>query len=166
MTLSKQTFSSEDKYLDPKTFVKHLTASIIGEGAATYFFTNSDQIYPLILESHGEEIASNFREATQNRSEDIPDLLKKLDQDLLDVLTGAKSKEALAQLSNDYSFDPSGHEPLDKTIGQYMCRRIDQTLGREQLLRCFKSMSTFYETYNLTIHNESDFAFSAELTSL
>lgn len=164
--LSKQNISSEDKYLDPKSFVKYMTASIIGEGAATYFFTQSDHIYPLILESHGEEIASNFRAATQKRSEDIDDLLEKLNRDLIDVLTEAKQKEALAQLSSDYSFDPSGNEPRDKTIGQYMCRRIDETLGRKQLIQCFKQLSSFYEIYNLTIKHEGDFTFSSELIGL
>lgn len=161
--LSKQEFYKQDKFKNPRAFIDHMTSSIVGEGAATYFFTNSDNIYPLILESHGEVIASSFRESTKDRTDNMEDLLKSLNKGLLRVLNESISIEDLSEFSNKYSFDPTGNEPLDKTIGHYMCKRIDKSLGRKQLISCFKNTSDFYKTYNLTAKNEIDFTFSSEL---
>ncbi len=158
--LRKQGNCIDHKYENSKSFVEHLTSSILGEGAATYLFTSSSNLYPLIKESHGETVAEQFKISVERRSEDITQLLENLNHDLLDVLDNNKSSEALMELASKYSFDVSGKEPLDKTIGYHMCERIDRVLGRERLLGCFEDISRFYEQYNLTVENKNSFLFS------
>jgi hypothetical protein len=161
--LRKYGYLHDNRFENSKTFLDHMTASILGEGAATYFFTKSNNIYPLILESHGEAIANTFKASVENRAEDVNKLLENLNADLIEVFNNPKSVEELAALSSKYSFDPSGKEPLDKTIGFFMCHKIDKILGREQLINCFKNLNEFYEKYNIAAKKEHDFVFSSEL---
>ncbi len=163
--LRKSGYSHENRFDSSKVFIEHLTSSIVGEGAATYLFTKDSTIYPLIKESHGEEVANNFRVSVENRTEDIRLLLESLNHDLLDVLNTDKNSSQLSEISNMYSFDPSGKEPLDKTIGYYMCKKIDEVLGRDHLLECFKNTCKFYQKYNATVNDSHDFRFSEELTN-
>ena len=156
-------YSNEKRYDNSNEFINYMTSSIIGEGAATYFFTDSNNLYPLILESHGEIVAENFKASVENREENINELINTLNSDLLEVVSDPKSAVELADLASKYSFDPSGREPLDKTIGYFMCKRIDEKLGRDQLIDCFKDMKGFYEKFNATVNNQTDVKFSTIL---
>lgn len=161
--LDKHGHTDERKYENKEEFFTYLTASIVGEGAATYFFTSSNNLYPLLLESHGQDLANNFKESINLREANIKQLLMTLNNDLTDILDHDRSVDAMKDLSNKYNFDPSLKEPLDKAIGYYLCKSVDEVLGRRQLIECFKEPNLIYGLYNKTIKSNGEFRFHQNL---
>lgn len=136
-----------DNYEDAKGLAKYLMTSIMAEGAATYFFNDGDDIYPLLVESHGQEMASQYRESMQNRGIYIDQYIRELESDLLYIINYKGDIKELREISNKYTFS-SDSEPLDKSIGYHMCSKIDNNLGLESLLTCFEDPSEFILNYN------------------
>ena len=147
------------KYSDGTSFAKYLMLSIMSEGAATYFFNDGDDIYPLIVESHGEETASSIRASMQNRGENIECYIRDLETDLLQNFEFEGEIEQLRTLCSKYTFS-SSTEPLDKSIGYHMCSVIDENLGLETLLNCFVNPNEFVYKYNDALKENDNFRFT------
>ncbi len=146
--LNQAGFTDELIYQDSEHMLMYFTAEILGEGAATYFFTNSDNLYPLVYESHGPAFAETFRKSVTHRHEEIDQLLLQWSEDLTKVSTGSMTVDDFKKLSVQYSFDISGKEPIDKSIGYHICKTIDQTLGRKVLIECLKTPQKVFDYYN------------------
>jgi hypothetical protein len=147
----------------PKTengieFAKYLTTAILGEGAATYFFNNDDDISPLLVESHGEKFALQYHNSMVNRESNIHELLLELETDYLTLLRGHLKKEDINSMSNKYSFSTEA-EPRDKSIGNYMCSVIDKQLGRNTLISCFQKPSEFFTKFNMAEYRTGNSTF-------
>ena len=134
-----------DKGID---IARYLSIAILSEGAATYLFNHSHDLYPLVVESHGEDYALKYRQSMDNRQLNIGTLIRELEQDILKALNYAEKDDEIKKLINKYCFDSNGFEPRDKAIGYHMCNVIDNTLGREQLIKCFENPILFFNYYN------------------
>jgi hypothetical protein len=116
---------------------ENLMMALMSEGAATYFFNDGHDLYPLILESHGEEMASAYRTSMESRGENIEKYLNNLEKDLIYMFKDSEDLDSLRTLKNKYTFNSTG-EPLDKSIGYHMCSLIEDQLGLEKLVACIK----------------------------
>lgn len=146
--LNQTGFTDELICKDSEHMLMHFTVDILGEGAATYFFTNSDNLYPLVYESHGPAFAETFKESVTHRHEDIDPLLLQWNKDLAAVAKGMVTADDFKKLISRYSFDISGKEPIDKSIGYHICKTIDQNLGRQVLIECIKTPQKVFGYYN------------------
>lgn len=153
----------ENVYESQESFYDYFISSLVGEGLATLYFTSGDHLYPLALESHGEAIAENFKRSVNDRQTDIETLLSVLEQDLIGVLSNEMHIDHLETLYSKYSYDPSGNEPLNKTIGYYMCQSVKKHLGRNAIFKVVKNPLLIFEYYNQTKISENGFVFSEQL---
>jgi len=146
-------------YSDSAGLAKYLMLSIMSEGAATYFYNDGDDIYPLVVESHGEETAFSIREAMRNRGSNIENYMNELELDLIDILNYQENINELRPLINKYTFSSTG-EPLDKSVGYHMCSVIEEELGLESLIECFKNPNDFVFKYNDALKENDKLGFS------
>lgn len=161
-------FNQYDKdfnnYSDGTGMAKNLMLSLLSEGAATYFYNDGDDLYPLIKESHGEEMATQYRDSILSRSMNIEDDVKTLERDLFSMINASKEYELLKDIRTNYSVS-SSTEPLDKSIGYHMCSTIDGVLGTEALIRCFENPVSFFETYNTAVVDKINLKFTDDFIS-
>jgi len=151
-----------DKYIDAKGMVRYLIISIIGEGAATYFYNDGDDMYPLVLESHGKELAEATRSAMGNRGDNIIEYIRELEKDIRYIMNSDDDFEKLKSLVNRYFYSSTG-EPLDKSIGFHMCETIDKELGIEKLIECFEKPNLFLNRYNNASGEKSEFKVAEDI---
>jgi hypothetical protein len=151
-----------DKYDDSKGLLRYLIISIIGEGAATYFYNDGDDMYPLIIESHGQEVAEATRSAMANRGNNMSLYMKNLDKDYKYIMTSSDELNEKKSFINKYLY-ASGGEPLDKSIGYHMCQAIEEKFGLNKLIECFENPDLFLSIYNDSLSEDSDLRVSKEL---
>lgn len=125
-----------------------LVESIIGEGAATYFFNQSDNLTDLLEEAYGETIANQYLESLKKAKMDIKTLIKRFEYDLEHLLGNKDKYEEMKESTKDYGFCKEFGQPLDKAIGVYMCKTIERGEGRKGLIEIFKNPSLFLSKYN------------------
>lgn len=125
---------------------KYLMISIMSEGAATYFFNDGDDLYPLVVESHGEEVASAYRESMKKRGNNLQEYFSEVEKDLKYMLKFKGNTDELKTLIEKYTYNNMG-EPLDKSIGYHMCAVIEDKLGLKKLIGCFENPDLFLPRY-------------------
>lgn len=125
-----------------------LVENIIGEGAATYFFNQNEDLTSLLAESYGKSIADQYKESLKRAKTDIDTFLKSLENDLEYLLNNKGKYDDMKAITNKYSFDEDFGQPLDKAIGVYMCETIEKQEGRKGLIKTFKEPSLFLSMYN------------------
>lgn len=148
-----------DEYSDGIGMAKHLMISILSEGAATYFYNDGDDLFPLIMESHGEAMATQYRESMLNRDVNASSFISKLEGDLLIMIDEKEDYSKLQELRSSYSYSDDT-EPLDKSIGYHMCSKVDQSKGLESLIDCFELPNKFFETYNESVQDLEEYKFT------
>lgn len=153
----------ESVFESTQSFMAYFISSLVGEGLATLYFTSGDNLYPLALESHGEAIAENFKRSVNDRQTDSEALLKLFEQDLSDILSNEMNEEHLETLFSKYSYDPSGNEPLNKTIGYHMCQSVEKHLGRNAIFDVIKNPMLIFDYYNQANVTKNGFVFSEQL---
>lgn len=140
---------------------KYLMIAIMSEGAATYFFNDGDDLYPLAVESHGEELASAYRESMLNRGSNMEKYFSDLEEDLKYMLEFTGDIDELKTLRSKYTFNSAG-EPLDKSIGFHMCSVIEENLGSEELIGCFVNPDLFIHRYQEACNNVDELRFNED----
>ncbi|MBI9011607.1 MAG: hypothetical protein JEZ08_05195 [Clostridiales bacterium] len=151
-----------DKYSDANGMVRYLIISILGEGAATYFYNDGDDMYPLVLESHGEALAESTRSAMGNRGNNVAEYIRDLEKDIRYIMSSEDDIKELKSFVNKYFYSSNG-EPLDKSIGYHMCETIDQELGLEKLIECFEKPNIFLNRYNHASGKNSEFKVAEDI---
>jgi|LGVF01.2.fsa_nt_gb predicted transcriptional regulator len=152
-------------YDDKFGLIRLLMLSILGEGAATYFYNDGDDIYPLAVESHGEEMANAIRDSMANRGDHIKRYLSDLEDDIHYINSFDGSISELNSIRNKYTYS-STSEPLDKSIGYHMCEQIDKNLGTRKLIECFNKPELFVHHYNEALNNEKSLRLSDQFIKL
>jgi hypothetical protein len=140
-----------------------LSDGILSEGSATYFFNKGHNIYPLILESHGEIFAQQYQESMDNRKTGINSVIKELENNLEKLISNKEVYDTMKEIVSNYGFSYEGKEPKDKVIGCYMCEIIEEVYGREELVKCFLNPESFIVKYNEAAKINNKYTFSKEL---
>jgi len=156
---------SFDKYTDGKGMARYLIFSILSEGSATYFFNEGDDLYPLILESHGVDMANQYKESTSNRAGNIKTNIDILEKDLQSLINFDGDIEEMGEIADKYFF-ANQTEPLDKAIGHHMCSNIIEKLGLDAMINCFVKPDKFIETYNKSLQDKDPCKISIDLDNL
>lgn len=128
-----------------------LVESIIGEGAATYFFNQNEDLTDLLEEAYGKALARQYQESLKKCEINIKTLMKKFEYDLEYLLDNKDKYEKMEKRINKYSFSEEFGQPIDKAIGVYMCKIIEKQEGRTGLIKTFKNPKLFLVKYNKTI---------------
>lgn len=128
-----------------------LVESIIGEGAATYFFNQNEDLTDILEEAYGKELAKQYKESLKICDINIEKIIKKFESDLEYLLDNEDGYEKMQERIKDYSFSKEFGQPLDKAIGVHVCRTIESQEGRESLIETFKNPSLFLIKYNNSI---------------
>lgn len=127
-----------------------LVESIMSEGAAVYFFNESEGLYELVREAYGEELYANSREKYFDSWSDIDIKMDNFINLLSELLTSHISEyNRFKNTVSKYFFMNNNEEALNKVIGQYMCSLIDKVLGRAALIKSFKDTKVFLNYYNI-----------------
>lgn len=153
------------KNKDSSEIAKNLLARIMSEGAATYLFNEGQDLYPLVLESHGQEYATMYLESMNLRSIQLPDLIKAYEIDLHSTLSNVARKESNDALISKYCYNTEGLEPRDKAIGYHMCKVINDEFGRRALIQCLKNPIEFLRAYSTVNNIEAELRYSNEFVS-
>ncbi len=161
----EQKYRNFESYHDSLGLIRLLIISIMGEGAATYFYNDGDDLYPLALESHGEEIADALRSSMTNRSDNINSYLQEFEDDINYLASFSGDVSELKTLRSKYAYS-STSEPLDKAIGYHVCEQIDANLGTAKLIECFKSPEIFMQSYHESLSKPSEFALSEQVLEI
>ncbi|MTI47666.1 MAG: hypothetical protein FH761_07475 [Firmicutes bacterium] len=140
-----------------------LSDSILAEGAATYFFNESQDLYSLLLESHGEEYAEKYKQSMVNRDVNIEKTMSELERDFEKLLSDENSYESMKKTVNDYFYSFEGKEPKDKALGYHMCDVIEKVYSRGELIDCFLKPGEFIRKYNEAAKQSNNFVFSEEV---
>ncbi len=122
--------------------------SIIGEGSATYIFNQNEDLVDLIEEGYGEDIAKQYSESIQTSKIKIEQLIYKFQDDLEYLLENKDNYDKLKDRINDYGFSEEYGQPIDKSIGVYMCETIELIEGRIGLIEIFENPILFLDKYN------------------
>lgn len=159
------------KYLlskkDNNSLALSLIESIMGEGAAVYFFNESKDLYELIHEAYGIDIGNSSEEKYLNSWNNMDEKLRNLNDLLVQLFTEPNNEyKRLQEAVNEYSYRKDNEEALDKVIGKYMCMSIDSNLGREKLLECFKEPKKFLNYYNETCDKEHKKSLDSRILSM
>lgn len=134
---------------DKNSLAVGLVEQILSEGAAVYFFNKEQDLYELILDAYGEELAKGLKEGyleSWNNIEEKLDGLNSLLLQLLDSTTG--DYDSLKTITDKYFYASENGEALNKVIGKYMCSVIEGTLGRQALIDSFINLKNFLIYYN------------------
>lgn len=153
------------KNKDSSEISQNLLARIMSEGAATYLFNEGQDLYPLVLESHGEEYATMYLESMNLRSIQFADLIKAYEIDLRSTLSNVATKDSNDALISKYCYNTEGLEPRDKAIGYHMCKLINDEFGRRELIQCLKNPIDFLKTYSTINSIDSALQFSNEFVN-
>ncbi|WP_350344377.1 DUF5700 domain-containing putative Zn-dependent protease [Proteinivorax tanatarense] len=125
-----------------------LSDALMSEGAATYFFNQGHNMYPLLIESYGNDFAKKYQNAINQRNLSKDAMLIQLEQDLKTIIDNKVSYSEMIDILNQYTFNADGGEPKDKNLGCHMCKMIDRELGRAKLIEIFLKPTEFLLTYN------------------
>lgn len=130
-----------------KDIIKKLAISIVTEGIATYLFNQDDGLSELLVESHGEELANNYKKSTNPKCNDMCKLILKYNSDML-FISECNCLENANKYLDEYCFNFDGGEPIDKTLGVHICKTIDRNLGRDKLIELLVDPFDVIKQYN------------------
>ncbi len=153
-----------DNHLNGKDVAKYLMIAIMSEGAATYFYNYGDDIYPLIVESHGEEVASAYRDSMLDRGDNLVKYIGELEADLNYLMEFDGKIDELKTLKSKYTYNDTG-EPLDKSIGYHMCSVIETNLGTQELIECFENPDMFLQRYHEACDIDGELRFNNDFVN-
>lgn len=152
---------------DNNSLAISLIESIMGEGAAVYFFNESEDLYELIKEAYGIDVGNSSEEKYLNSWNGMDKKLESLKELLVQLLTEPNTEyKRLKAVVNQCSYSKDNEEALDKVIGKYMCMAIDSNLGRERLLECFKEPKKFLNYYNEACDKENKEGLDSRIISM
>lgn len=134
---------------DKSSLAVGLVEQILSEGAAVYFFNKEQELYELVLEAYGEELAKGFKEGYLESWNNIEDKVNCLNNLLLQLLDRTNDNyDSLKSNTNKYFYSNENGEALNKVIGKHMCSVIEDTLGRQALIDSFINLQNFLVHYN------------------
>jgi len=126
-----------------------LVEGIMGEGAAIYFFNDEQDLYELVLEGYGAEIAEGLKGSYLDSWNNFEEKLSELNKLLSELLDGTSDNyDLLKERVNEYSYSKGNKEALDKVIGKYMCSVIVDEMGKESLIDSFINPKEFLICFN------------------
>lgn len=148
---------------DNKALAISLIEHIMGEGAAVYFFNKSEDIAELVHEAYGMSLGKAYLDSWNN----IEEKLEGLNDLLIRLFTEDESEnDNLKKVVQGYSFMQGNEEAKDKVIGKYMCSIIDNSLGHDKLLECFKEPQKLLNYYNEACLKEDKIGLDNDLLRL
>lgn len=147
-----------------KNVVQRLIIAIVTEGIATYLFNQNGSLGDLIVDSHGLEYANLYRESENIKAHEIRKMIKQLNLDL-NRIREAKQYADQAKYLETYCCNFEGGQPLDKAIGVYICKTIDEQLGREQMIALLTDPRSFIQAYNELVEEDHQINLNLDMTN-
>lgn len=127
-----------------------LLISLVTEGIATYLFNQNNSLSDLIVDSHGQEYANLYKESENLKEHKISEMIHKLNQDI-SLMKASQDYDENAKILGDYCCNYDGGQPLDKAIGVFISKTIDERLGRRRLIELLVNPKEFINTYNALV---------------
>jgi hypothetical protein len=137
------------KNKDKISLAINLVEGILSEGAAVYFFNKDQDLYELLLEGYGEELAKGFKGGYLESWNNLDEKISDFNNIMLQLLDGtADNYNLLDDATEKYFYMTKDEEALNKVIGKYMCSVIEEVLGRQALIDSFINLQNFLNYYN------------------